>query len=74
MLIPEDDELLVHLADIDSVPEDKRNPYQDGLRDVVLDLRKRGIRDFQTVARGILQYRKAWARKQKEEDETMVDA
>ncbi|TGZ78269.1 hypothetical protein EX30DRAFT_310197 [Ascodesmis nigricans] len=68
-----DDELLVDLADIENVPEYHRDTYRDGLYEVIQDMRKNGIRDFTTVARGILKFRRMWEEKQNDKDATMTD-
>lgn len=63
-----DDEILVELAENEGVTEEEKAQYGVGLRDTIMELKDHGIKDFETVAKGISAFR----RKFFEEDTRVV--
>lgn len=52
-----EDEILVELADPQGDTEDEKSQYGGGLREIVVDLKEKNIRNFNQVAERLLNYR-----------------
>ncbi|KAF8248105.1 hypothetical protein K440DRAFT_549432, partial [Wilcoxina mikolae CBS 423.85] len=53
-----DDEILVELAENEGTTEEEKEEYCIGLRNTIMELKEKGIKDFATVAQGIAAYRR----------------
>lgn len=51
---PADEKILLDLGDC----TERRTDFIDGLRQYLQEMRARGTRDFDTIAKGILEYRR----------------
>ncbi|KAI8164965.1 Protein red1 [Colletotrichum sp. SAR 10_71] len=54
-----DDQILLQLGGT-KLDGDERNQFNDGLRKVLQDMRAKNIRDFPSIARGIVEYHKSF--------------
>jgi hypothetical protein len=52
-----DDQILLQLGGNSGFDGEKKQQYISGLRDLLYDFRARKIKDFQTISRGIIDYR-----------------
>ena len=58
LIFATDDEILVELAESEGATPEECDRFRDGLRDTIVHLKGEGIRDFETVAQGISEYRR----------------
>jgi hypothetical protein len=55
-----DDEILVQLAEVEGTTQQQKDAYSAGLRNTIMDLKEKGIKDFATVAQGIAAFRRSF--------------
>ena len=58
LILREDDEILIELAQNEGISKEEEERYGEGLRNTIMKLKEQGIRDFATVAQGIAAFRR----------------